>query len=127
MPYCHEDVTIYPQVILPTHYHIEQGVYIPPGVELGEHIFLGPRCYFTNDPFPRCGVPCPHYHTWVEDGVSIGAGAGIRVGVRIGRCSLIGIGSVVTKDVPPGEVWGGNPACKIRDVRPEEWHPYVSR
>ena len=53
--------------------------------------------------------------TVVGDDVWIGSHAVILSGVRIGSGSIIAAGSVLTKDVPPCEIWGGNPACKIRD------------
>lgn len=53
--------------------------------------------------------------TVIEDDVWIGHGAIITGGVRIGRGSIIGAGSVVTKDVPPCEIWAGIPARKIKD------------
>lgn len=53
--------------------------------------------------------------TIVEDDVWIGHNATIISGVKIGRGSVIAAGSVVNKDVPPCEVWGGVPAKKIRD------------
>lgn len=46
----------------------------------------------------------------IEDDVKIGIGAKIRPHRKIGKGSYIGMGSVVTKDVPPGEVWFGSPA-----------------
>jgi UDP-3-O-[3-hydroxymyristoyl] glucosamine N-acyltransferase len=45
----------------------------------------------------------------------IGTGVIIKQRVKIGDNVLIGIGSVVTKDIPPNEVWAGNPARKFRD------------
>lgn len=53
--------------------------------------------------------------TIVEDDVWIGHGAIILAGVRIGKGSIVAAGSVVTKDIPPCEIWGGNPAKKIKD------------
>ena len=52
--------------------------------------------------------------TIVEAGASIGAHATIVCGVRIGARAMIGAGSVVTRDVPPGTVVVGNPARVVR-------------
>lgn len=52
----------------------------------------------------------------IEDGVFIGAHAIILKGVTIGRNSIIGAGSVVTKSIPDNELWGGNPAKFIRTI-----------
>lgn len=46
----------------------------------------------------------------------LGSGCRVREGVRIGEGSLVGVGAVVLKDVPPGEVWVGNPARRLRAV-----------
>jgi len=53
--------------------------------------------------------------TVVQDDVWIGHGAVVLAGVTIGRGAVVAAASVVTKDIPPCEVWGGNPARKIRD------------
>lgn len=53
--------------------------------------------------------------TIVEDDVWIGTGAIIMSGITIGKGSIIAAGSVVTKNIPPCEVWGGNPAKKIKN------------
>lgn len=52
----------------------------------------------------------------VEDEVWIGASVTILHNVKIGRCSVIGSGSVVTKDVEPYSIYAGVPARKIRDM-----------
>ena len=41
-------------------------------------------------------------------------------GIEIGRHAVIGAGSVVTKDVPDGEIWAGNPAAFVRRIENEE-------
>lgn len=51
----------------------------------------------------------------VEDDVWIGLGSIVLSGVKIGRGSIIAAGSVVTKDIEPYCIYGGNPAKKIRD------------
>jgi acetyltransferase-like isoleucine patch superfamily enzyme len=86
-------------------------------VTLGARVFLGPHVVFTDDPHPMC----PRYlecvlGATVEDDVSIGANATILPGLRIGAGSLIGAGSVVTKNVEPGVVVAGNPAVRVKDV-----------
>lgn len=53
----------------------------------------------------------------IKKGAFVGAGCYILKGVTIGQHSVIGAGSVVTKDVPDNEIWGGNPAKKIRSLK----------
>ncbi len=53
--------------------------------------------------------------TIVEDDVWIGTGSIIISGVTIGKGSIIAAGSIVTKSIPSCEIWGGNPAKKIKD------------
>ena len=52
----------------------------------------------------------------IGDDVLIGTGCYILKGVHIGPRSIVGAGSVVTRDVPPGEIWAGNPARFIRKI-----------
>lgn len=92
------------------------GVYVWNGVVLEDDVFCGPNATFTNDRRPRSRqTPDAWAQTVVERGASIGAGAILLPGVRIGAGALIGAGAVVTKDVPAGETWVGNPAHKLRD------------
>ncbi len=91
---------------------LQNGSMLYNGVSLGEGVFVGPHAVFTNDLHPRA-------HLWdderlsstkVDDGASIGANATIRCGISIGRWSMIGAGSVVTRDVPPHALVLGVPA-----------------
>lgn len=53
--------------------------------------------------------------TIIEDDVWIGTGSIIMSGVTIGKGSIVAAGSIVTKNIPSCEIWGGNPAKKIKD------------
>ena len=50
----------------------------------------------------------------LERGVYVGSGALVREGTAVGAWSLVGMGSAVLGDVPPGEVWAGSPARRLR-------------
>ena len=94
---------------------VKNGVSIWSGVEIEDDVFLGPNCVFTNDIYPRSRV----FHsevvkTLVKKGASIGANATIKCGITLGTYSMVGAGSVVTKDVPPFALVYGVPA-KIKD------------
>lgn len=54
-------------------------------------------------------------HVRVEDSCCLGQGCNVKQRVTIGERSLVGMGSVVLKDVPPGSVMAGNPARRLRD------------
>lgn len=55
----------------------------------------------------------------IGENVFIGANAIILKGVTIGDGAIVGAASVVTHDVPAGEVWAGNPCRKVRSAKPE--------
>lgn len=90
---------------------IGYGVFIPSRTRIGSHVFIGPRAVLCDDKYPIANNP--RYRAQpplVEDGVSIGAGAVILPGVRLGTGAQIGAGAVVTHDVEPYTVVAGNPA-----------------
>jgi len=90
------------------------GVYVWDGIELEDDVFCGPNATFTNDRHPRSRVhPDAFEPTRVCRGASIGAAAVILPGLTIGEGAMIGAGAVVTRDVPAGETWFGNPARPV--------------
>lgn len=90
---------------------VKSGVQLWDGVRLGDDVFVGPNVTFANDRFPRSKqYPEEFLQTVVADGASLGAGAVILPGVRVGRNAMVGAGAVVTKDVPANAVVVGNPA-----------------
>jgi acetyltransferase-like isoleucine patch superfamily enzyme len=81
------------------------------GVTIQNKVFVGPHVTFTNDPYPRSvSADWKISPTLVKEGASIGAGTVIRCGVTIGKYALIGVGSVVTEDLPSHALAYGNPA-----------------
>jgi acetyltransferase-like isoleucine patch superfamily enzyme len=103
---------------------IEGSVYIPPLTTIGKNVFIGPCAAFTNDPYPMSpkmtGVV-------VEDGVIIGGRAVFKAGVTVGKNSVIAMGAVVTKDVPPNVVVMGHPASvrystEEYDLKKKKWN-----
>lgn len=99
------------QVTIGDNVTLKSGVQVWNGVNLEDNVFIGPNVTFTNDLMPRSKVYREVYlKTKVDIGASIGANATIIAGNKIGKYSLIGAGSVVTKDIPPFTVWYGNPA-----------------
>ena len=53
----------------------------------------------------------------IDDYAFIGADSIILKGVHIGEKSIVGAGSVVSKDIPAGEIWAGNPARFIKRIK----------
>lgn len=97
-------------VIIGDRVTIKNGVQIWDGLRIEDDVFIGPNVTFTNDPRPRSKhYPTEFLKTVVEKGASIGAGAAILPGVKIGREAMIGAGAVITKDVPPRSIVVGNP------------------
>ena len=98
-------------VIIGNRVTIKSGVYLWDGINIEDDVFIGPNVTFTNDKFPRSKV-YPEYFlkTTVEAGASIGGGAVLLPGIRVGRGSMVGAGAVVTKSVPAYAIVTGNPA-----------------
>ena len=96
---------------------IKCGVQVWDGIELEDNVMIGSNVTFTNDMYPRAKNPdWKLLRTKICKGASVGAGSTLLPGITIGENALIGAGSVVTKDVPAGEIWVGNPAHFVRKV-----------
>ena len=90
---------------------VKSGVQVWDGVRLQDDVFVGPNASFTNDRHPKSrNAGFVREETVVERGASIGAGAVILPGIRIGAGATVGAGAVVTRDVAPGTTVVGNPA-----------------
>jgi UDP-2-acetamido-3-amino-2,3-dideoxy-glucuronate N-acetyltransferase len=94
---------------------VQNNVSIYEGVICEDDVFLGPSMVFTNIRNPRSAIvrKGQYTQTLLEQGCSVGANATIVCGIRLGRYSFVGAGSVVTKDVPPYALVVGNPSRHI--------------
>jgi acetyltransferase-like isoleucine patch superfamily enzyme len=104
---------------------VSSHTFICEGVEIEDDVFVGHGVTFINDRYPRAVKPGGGLQTkedWtvvptiVRKGASIGSGVTILCGVEIGEAAIVGAGSVVTRDVPPGTIVAGNPARVLRRV-----------
>lgn len=101
------------EVIIGDNVTVKCGVQLWDGITVEDNVFIGPNVTFTNDKYPRSKVyPDEFLKTVIKKRASIGANATILSGITIGENSMVGAGSVVTKNIPAGELWFGNPAQK---------------
>ena len=105
---------------------ISSHTFICEGVIVRDNVFIGHNVTFINDKFPQATnsdgelkteedwsvVP-----TFIEEDASIGSSVTVLCGVTIGARSVVGAGSVVVKNIPPGEIWVGNLARFVRKVK----------
>lgn len=106
-----DHVFIENDVVIGDRVTVKSGVQVWDGAELQDDVFIGPNVTFTNDPFPRSKQRPERYaRTVIEAGASIGGGAVLLPGVRIGRKAMVGAGAVVTRNVPAFAIVAGNPA-----------------
>ncbi|MFF5973163.1 NeuD/PglB/VioB family sugar acetyltransferase [Streptomyces sp. NPDC012769] len=101
-------------------------------VRLGRHVAVMPQTVLTHDDEVgdlatlASGVRLGG-GARIGRGGYIGAGALVREGVTVGDWSLVGMGSVVLADVPPGEVWAGSPARRLRAAAPPALEQLTAR
>jgi len=111
---CH--VLIEGKVVVGDRVTVKSGVQLWDGLRVEDDVFIGPNATFTNDKYPRSRqYPESYAETVIERGASIGAGAVVLPGIRIGAGAVVGAGSVVTRDVPAGSTVVGNPARIIKE------------
>ena len=98
-------------VVLGDNVTVKSGVQIWDGLRVEDNVFIGPNVTFTNDFTPRSKQrPAKFLKTTLKQGASIGANSTIVGGLIVGKYAMIGVGSVVTKNVPDYALVYGNPA-----------------
>jgi acetyltransferase-like isoleucine patch superfamily enzyme len=90
---------------------ISSGVFLPSNSTVGSNVFLGPRCCFADDKYPRANNPSYFARPpIIEDEVSVGMNATILPGIRLGKGCTVAAGATVTHDVAPGAHVRGEPS-----------------
>jgi acetyltransferase-like isoleucine patch superfamily enzyme len=98
-------------------------------ISIGANAFVGGDCRIYDTDFHPVAyrdrvlndqASVRHAPVVIEEGVFVGASCIILKGVRIGRRSIVGAGSVVARDIPAFQVWAGNPARLIRSLSEKE-------
>jgi maltose O-acetyltransferase len=132
--------SLFRNILVPVEIAVTQGAtleigedcFINYGVSLGctKSITIGDRCRIGpytmiidtpfHDTYDRSKRP-PGTPVVIEPDVWLGAKVSVMPGVTIGRGSIVGTGSVVTKDVPPFTVVGGVPAKIIEKLDPDKF------
>ena len=101
---------------------IQSHTFVCDGVDIGDEVFVGHGVVFVNDARPRATTDDGALQgegdwalrrTVVERRASIGSGAVVLGGVRIGEGAMVGAGAVVTRDVSPGDTVVGSPARSL--------------
>lgn len=110
-------------VVIGNNVGINHYCYIAPrgNIEIGDNVIFGPRVnvFSENHNFSNAELPIKlqgvtKKTTVICEDVWIGANVSIMSGVTVGAGSIIAANSCVTKDVPPGVVFGGVPAQQIK-------------
>jgi acetyltransferase-like isoleucine patch superfamily enzyme len=118
-------------------YQIGKSVYVPADLKIsdrksnrnniiiGDRVSIGPAVLLITDSSPNNSrlikvFPLVSGSIFIKDDVWIGAGVIVLPNVTIGKCSVIGSGSVVTRDIPPFSIAAGIPAKVIKKIDENE-------
>ena len=112
-------VEIQRNVVIGENCKISSHSFICEGVSISNNVFIGHNVTFINDKFPfstnkdgsmKSDDDWNLIKTFIDEGASIGSGSTVLCGVKIGKGSIVGAGSLVNKDIPDGKTAYGNPA-----------------
>jgi UDP-2-acetamido-3-amino-2,3-dideoxy-glucuronate N-acetyltransferase len=104
---------------------IQSHTFVCEGVTIEDDVFVGHGVVFVNDKYPRATTESGELQeaddwqlleTVVERGASLGSGAVVLGGVRVGTRAIVGAGAVVTRDVAADTVVIGVPAGVVRSA-----------
>jgi acetyltransferase-like isoleucine patch superfamily enzyme len=110
----------------------EKSISIGDNVRIGANVVIYDTNFHSLDVIKRTSDPedksdIVRKAIKIEDGAFIGSHVTILKGVVIGRNSIVGSASVVTKSIPPNEIWAGNPARFVKSLKTEATSPIYNR
>ncbi len=93
-------------------------------IEIGDNVLIGAETLIVDNDFHGLVYKSDLGRTemkkgekiHIKEGAFVGTRSLILKGVTIGKGAVVGAGSVVTRDIPDGEIWAGNPAKFIRNA-----------
>lgn len=98
---------------------IQTGVYIPLHCKIGNKVFMGPFSKLTNDKY-MMRKEFTLIGPTIEDEVSLGANSVVLPGVTLKKGTIVGAGSVITKNTEVNDIVIGNPA-RLLKKKPDDW------
>ena len=113
------------KVVIGENCGISNSICAAKGITIGNRSIIGGNCCLYDTDFhsidyrerqnkPDIGIKTAPI--CIGEDVFIGANSMLLKGITIGDRSIVAAGSVVTRDIPADQLWGGNPAKKIRDL-----------
>ena len=90
---------------------IQGGAYIADGTIIGEDVFIGPNATILNDRYPPSRDSTKWELVTIENEAVIGGGTTLLPGINVGSQAVLAAGALLTRNIPSGEVWMGQPAA----------------
>lgn len=118
---------VHPNVVMSDSVEIGEGSMVCAGNVLTVEIAIGKHCILNingtvghqavlGDFVTIAPIAAVSGNVTMEDFVEVGTGAALRQGVTLERGSMLGMGGVLTKNIPPFEIFAGNPAKKLKEL-----------
>lgn len=96
---------------------LQTGAYLTGDCHIEDDAFIGPAVVTANDRYMSMWKEKVYRGPLVKRFAAIGAGACLLAGITVGEYAVVGMGAVVTGDVPPGRLFVGTPARDVGEAR----------